>query len=311
MAKFVVFAKRTDPLEARLRVFCMTDDREDKTLEHQEHFTEVAKSRDVEVLEDKPQYIELAGNLVPVTKSGEQLALPFKAFRENRLPFAVRVKDQHADIVGRTLFMREPKIAKGEPPQQPICILNIVLPETIIPEQTTTITDSHEIMLRVGRVRAVVPPRQLVDDQNYLGELRIVDISNLLGEDWIRLAPEIGVSETDVENIVAQIPASTAQQAQAMLKQFQSKPNNDFNILENGLRTIHRDDIVERCIRSATTTGTTTTVTMRNKTSFSIGKRSVEAVELLSETDSIAKMAQKEGKAVVGTEFQDEHILYF
>lgn len=47
--RFVVFAKRTDPLEARLRVFCMTDDREDKTLEHQEHFTEVAKSRDVEV----------------------------------------------------------------------------------------------------------------------------------------------------------------------------------------------------------------------------------------------------------------------
>lgn len=44
-----MFAKRIDPLEARLRVFCMTDDKEDKTLEHQEHFTEVAKSRDVEV----------------------------------------------------------------------------------------------------------------------------------------------------------------------------------------------------------------------------------------------------------------------
>lgn len=28
--------------------------------------------------------------------------------------------------------MREPKVAKGEPPQQPICVLNIVLPETII-----------------------------------------------------------------------------------------------------------------------------------------------------------------------------------
>ncbi|XP_039276092.1 ankyrin-3-like [Nilaparvata lugens] len=49
MAKFVVFAKRVDVMEARLRVFCMTDDKEDKTLEHQEHFTEVAKSRDVEV----------------------------------------------------------------------------------------------------------------------------------------------------------------------------------------------------------------------------------------------------------------------
>lgn len=47
-----MFAKRVDPLEARLRVFCMTDDKEDKTLEHQEHFTEVAKSRDVEVIVD-------------------------------------------------------------------------------------------------------------------------------------------------------------------------------------------------------------------------------------------------------------------
>lgn len=45
-----MFAKRVDPLEARLRIFCMTDDKEDKTLEHQEHFTEVAKSRDVEVI---------------------------------------------------------------------------------------------------------------------------------------------------------------------------------------------------------------------------------------------------------------------
>lgn len=27
----------------------MTDDKEEKTLEHQEHFTEIAKSRDIEV----------------------------------------------------------------------------------------------------------------------------------------------------------------------------------------------------------------------------------------------------------------------
>lgn len=50
MAKFVVFGRRTDPREGYLRVFCMTDDKEDKTLEKQEHFTEIAKSRDVEVL---------------------------------------------------------------------------------------------------------------------------------------------------------------------------------------------------------------------------------------------------------------------
>lgn len=49
MAKFVVFAKSHDPIEARLRCFCMTDDKVDKTLEQQENFSEVARSRDVEV----------------------------------------------------------------------------------------------------------------------------------------------------------------------------------------------------------------------------------------------------------------------
>lgn len=49
MAKFVIFAKTHDPIEARLRCFCMTDDKIDKTLEQQENFSEVARSRDVEV----------------------------------------------------------------------------------------------------------------------------------------------------------------------------------------------------------------------------------------------------------------------
>ena len=46
-----MFSKRYELLEARVRVFCMTDDKEEKTLEGQEHFSEIAKSRDVEVLE--------------------------------------------------------------------------------------------------------------------------------------------------------------------------------------------------------------------------------------------------------------------
>ena len=51
LSRFCVFSKRHEVLEARLRVFCMTDDKEEKTLEGQEHFSEIAKSRDVEVLE--------------------------------------------------------------------------------------------------------------------------------------------------------------------------------------------------------------------------------------------------------------------
>lgn len=35
----------------------MTDDKEDKTLESQEHFTEVAKSRDVEVRSKGPSFV--------------------------------------------------------------------------------------------------------------------------------------------------------------------------------------------------------------------------------------------------------------
>lgn len=60
MAKFVIFAKTLDPIEARLRCFCMTDDKMDKTLEQQENFTEVARSRDVEVHFDRKCNPELA-----------------------------------------------------------------------------------------------------------------------------------------------------------------------------------------------------------------------------------------------------------
>lgn len=263
MAKFVVFAKRVDPMEARLRVFCMTDDREDKTLEQQEHFTEVAKSRDVEVLGNKIQYLELAGNLVVVTKSGDQLQFPFKAFKENRLPFSVRVKDQHADTVGRALFMREPKVAKGESPQSPICILNIVLPEDIIPDQLSILDDSQEHTSRIEWSQRLRRPEEYRSI-----ELRTSDISNLLGDDWTKLAPEIGISQEEIETIIEDFPNSTAQQAQAMLKLFQSKKQNDLNILENGLRSIRRDDIVDRCLgHKITSTTTTTTTTQLHKSS--------------------------------------------
>lgn len=288
MAKFVVFAKRVDPMEARLRVFCMTDDREDKTLEQQENFTEVAKSRDVEVLENKIQYLELAGNLVPVTKSGEQLQFPFKAFKENRLPFSVRVKDQHADTVGRALFMREPKVAKGEQPQTPICILNIVLPEDIIPEQISILDGSQEVIHRIELSSHI---RKHPDDYSRGVELRMSDVSNLLGDDWIKLAPEIGITEQEIEDIIENYSNSTAQQAQAMLKLFQSKKQNDINILENGLRSIGRDDIVERClIRTVTTT--TTTVTKRHPKRSS-DTNGYEESDLIKDSESLEELNKK------------------
>jgi len=49
MSKFIVFAKQEDASSAKLRLFCMTDDHIEMTLEGQEHFTEIARSRDIEV----------------------------------------------------------------------------------------------------------------------------------------------------------------------------------------------------------------------------------------------------------------------
>lgn len=53
-ARFLVFAKTQDPVGARLRCFCVTDDKVDKTLEQQENFLPVARSRDVEVRAPPP-----------------------------------------------------------------------------------------------------------------------------------------------------------------------------------------------------------------------------------------------------------------
>ncbi|XP_033015939.1 ankyrin-2 isoform X5 [Lacerta agilis] len=127
MAKFVVFAKSHDPIEARLRCFCMTDDKVDKTLEQQENFAEVARSRDVEVLEGKPIYVDCFGNLVPLTKSGQHHIFSFYAFKENRLPLFVKVRDTTQEPCGRLSFMKEPKSSRGLV-HQAICNLNITLP---------------------------------------------------------------------------------------------------------------------------------------------------------------------------------------
>ncbi|XP_036406659.1 ankyrin-2b [Megalops cyprinoides] len=127
MAKFVIFAKTHDPIEARLRCFCMTDDKIDKTLEQQENFTEVARSRDVEVLEGKPIYADCFGNLVPLTKSGQHHLFSFFAFKENRLALFIKVRDNTQEPCGRLSFMKEPRSYRSLA-QNAICNLNITLP---------------------------------------------------------------------------------------------------------------------------------------------------------------------------------------
>uniref|UniRef100_A0A669EIG0 Ankyrin 2a, neuronal n=1 Tax=Oreochromis niloticus TaxID=8128 RepID=A0A669EIG0_ORENI len=127
MAKFVIFAKTLDPIEARLRCFCMTDDKMDKTLEQQENFTEVARSRDVEVLEGKPIFADCFGNLVPLTKSGQHHVFSFYAFKENRLALFIKIRDTAQEPCGRLSFTKEPRTYRSLN-LNAICNLNITLP---------------------------------------------------------------------------------------------------------------------------------------------------------------------------------------
>ncbi|KAL1117549.1 hypothetical protein AAG570_003864, partial [Ranatra chinensis] len=243
MAKFVVYAKRVDILEARLRVFVMTDDREDKTLEHQEHFTEVAKSRDVEVLEGKPLFLEFAGNLIPVTKSGEQLSVNFTAFRENRLPFTVRLRDPDDKPVARLLFMSQPKVARGEPLQTAVCTLNISLPEEIIKDGTPYGSDLYL------SDRSYSLPRQIKSDTVVRGNMVLSELCRVLGDDWEPLALRLGISQPDVD-IIQQEVHTSQERASLALKLWRKNFGNSAtgNRLEKALRDIGREDLIEKCM---------------------------------------------------------------
>ncbi|EUB55507.1 Ankyrin-3 [Echinococcus granulosus] len=109
MGKFIVFAKRPEVDEALMRCFCITDDKVDKTLECQEGFDLVAASNEIEVVDNRPTWLESSGNLAPVVKADDQLRLHFNAFRENRLAFPVRIKDPQLEPSGKLAFVRDPR----------------------------------------------------------------------------------------------------------------------------------------------------------------------------------------------------------
>ncbi|XP_013174743.1 PREDICTED: uncharacterized protein LOC106123133 isoform X3 [Papilio xuthus] len=236
MARFVVYAKRTDECQAQLRMFCVTDDKEDKALERIERFIQVAKSRDVEVHEGKPVYLEFGGNLVPVAKSGEQLSIPFRAFRENRVAFPVMIKTQDLEPICRCQFMRDPKVPKGEPSPAPIAILNIMVPDDIATERTSPV--QQDALPRRTEDQELIWRQRLRDP-------RLEDICNLLGKDWVALAYELGVSVATVNQIQAK-RITAAEQAQLMLKLWKTQSGTKAldNSLELALCRIGRDDII-------------------------------------------------------------------
>ncbi|XP_065542211.1 ankyrin-2 isoform X2 [Lathamus discolor] len=235
MAKFVVFAKSHDPIEARLRCFCMTDDKVDKTLEQQENFAEVARSRDVEVLEGKPIYVDCFGNLVPLTKSGQHHIFSFFAFKENRLPLFVKVRDTTQEPCGRLSFMKEPKSTRGLV-HQAICNLNITLP--IYTKESESDQEQEEEV-------DMTSEKNQQDDQERMEE-RLAHIADHLGFSWTELARELDFTEEQIHQIRIENPNSLQDQSHALLKYWlerDGKHATDTNLTQC-LTKINRMDIV-------------------------------------------------------------------
>nr|KAF6322009.1 hypothetical protein mPipKuh1_000673 [Pipistrellus kuhlii] len=232
MAKFVVFAKMNDPVESSLRCFCMTDDKVDKTLEQQENFEEVARSKDIEVLEGKPIYVDCYGNLAPLTKGGQQLVFNFYAFKENRLPFSIKIRDTSQEPCGRLSFLKEPKTTKGLP-QTAVCNLNITLPAHKKAEKADKRQSFASLALRPQS------PCERTD-------IRMAIVADHLGLSWTELARELNFSVDEINQIRVENPNSLISQSFMLLKKWVTRDgkNATTDALTSVLTKINRIDIV-------------------------------------------------------------------
>ncbi|XP_024913766.1 ankyrin-3 isoform X14 [Cynoglossus semilaevis] len=244
MAKFVVFAKMNDPVESNLRCFCMTDDKVDKTLEQQENFEEVARSKDIEVLEGRPIYVDCYGNLAPLTKAGQQLILYFHAFKENRLPFCVKVRDPSQEPCGRLTFLKECKTIKSLP-QTAVCNLNITLPAVKKTEKPDRRQTFASLALR-KRYSYLAEPALSPQSPCERTDLRMAIVADHLGLSWTELARELDFSVEEINSIRVENPNSLTAQSFMLLKKWVHRDgkNATTDALTAVLTKINRLDIV-------------------------------------------------------------------
>uniref|UniRef100_A0A8C5F7H2 Ankyrin 1, erythrocytic a n=1 Tax=Gadus morhua TaxID=8049 RepID=A0A8C5F7H2_GADMO len=243
MAKFVVFAKMNEVREGRLRCYCMTDDKMDKTLEQHENFNEVARSRDIEVMEGMPLHLECSGNLVPIRKATQQpRCFSFQAFKDNRLPVSVKVRDSSKDPTGYLSFLR--KSTKYEDSQQVLCNLNITMPPCAravgSEDRRRTLTP---LALR-ERYSAMNEPAMGMGRDGT--ELKMALIAEQLGLSWAELARELQLSVDDINKIRVENPNSLLEQSSALLNLWATREGKRAKMesLYVALRSIDRMDIV-------------------------------------------------------------------
>uniref|UniRef100_UPI00358E28FC ankyrin-3-like isoform X3 n=1 Tax=Myxine glutinosa TaxID=7769 RepID=UPI00358E28FC len=264
LAKFMIFAKTLEPFEARLRCFCMTDDRVDKTLEQQEHFVEAARSRDVEVLDGKQIYVECFGNLVPLTKSGQHHVFNFYAFRENRLPFFVKVRDATQEPCGRLSFMNEPKSARGLP-HNAVCNLNITLPPC---KKDGAAYQRHNFSSLALRKQYGSLTDLGMNSQAGRGRspLELVLVASQLGARWKELARDMKLSEEEMNLIERENPVSVVEQSYELLRMWAARHDKDATVdrLRDAFARIKCTDLVHLLEESHTSAPSQPTCSYRH-----------------------------------------------
>ncbi|CAH2300724.1 ankyrin-2 isoform X11 [Pelobates cultripes] len=187
------------------------------------------------VLEGKPIYVDCFGNLVPLIKSGQHHIFSFYAFKENRLPLFVKVRDTTQEPCGRLSFMKEPKSTRGLV-HQAICNLNITLPLYSKESESDPELEDEE------NLRS---EKNSQEDQERT-EQRLAYIADHLGFSWTELARELDFTEEQVHQIRVENPNSLQDQSHALLKYWLERDgkNATDTVLNQCLTKINRMDIV-------------------------------------------------------------------
>uniref|UniRef100_A0A669EC53 Ankyrin 1 n=1 Tax=Oreochromis niloticus TaxID=8128 RepID=A0A669EC53_ORENI len=212
MAKFVIFAKMNEAREGRLRCYCMTDDKMDKTLELHENFTEVARSRDIEVrMGARPQKASLLRRAV-------ERVIDFTFYKKWQ-HHGVMVRDSNKDATGFLSFLR--KGTKYEDTQHVLCNLNITMPPCV------KVVGSEE------RRRTLTP-------------LALRERYSALNEPGVELARELQFGVDDINRIRVENPNSLLDQSSALLSLWASREGKRAKMesLYIALKNIDRADIV-------------------------------------------------------------------
>ena len=127
LVKFLIFGRVLDTSTAELRVFCVSDDKTEKSLEKSQGFVEIARSRDIEVYGDQELLLQCAGASLLSSKA---LKIRFRPFRENRLAFKVDGVSSTGPWSYRVAFISSlNQDANGRVPS--LCCLDAVLPENV------------------------------------------------------------------------------------------------------------------------------------------------------------------------------------